>query len=53
MQQTADRELKLAVTDKEYLAIAVVSVVTTMVQTGNTAPEIIGIILLVLKMLVL
>ena len=35
----------------DILAIAVLSVVTTMVQTGNTTPEITSIILLILKIL--
>ncbi|MEO9363123.1 MAG: cation:proton antiporter [Nitrososphaera sp.] len=35
----------------DILAIAVLSVVTTMVQTGNTAPDITEIVLLILKIL--
>jgi Kef-type K+ transport system membrane component KefB len=33
------------------LAIAVLSVVTTMIQTGNTTPEISSIVFLILKIL--
>jgi Kef-type K+ transport system membrane component KefB len=49
------REAKLilgaAIVD-DILAIAVLSVVTTMVQTGNTAPDIVSIIFLISKILV-
>jgi Kef-type K+ transport system membrane component KefB len=49
------REAKLilgaAVVD-DILAIAVLSVVTTMVQTGNTAPEVVSIIFLISKILI-
>jgi Na+:H+ antiporter len=37
----------------DILAIAVLSVVTTMVQTGNTAPDIVSIIFLISKILVI
>ena len=50
------REAKLilgaAIVD-DILAIAVLSVVTTMVQTGNTTPDIVSIIFLILKILVI
>jgi Kef-type K+ transport system membrane component KefB len=49
------REAKLilgaAIVD-DILAIAVLSVVTTMVQTGNTAPDVVSIIFLISKILV-
>ena len=50
--QTKEARLILgaAIVD-DILAIAVLSVVTTMVQTGDTTPEIMGIIFLILKIL--
>lgn len=51
MQSKEARLILGAAIVDDILAIAVLSVVTTMVQTGNTTPEITSIILLVLKIL--
>jgi Kef-type K+ transport system membrane component KefB len=51
MQSREARLILGAAIVDDILAIAVLSVVTTMVQTGNTTPEITGIIFLVVKIL--
>lgn len=51
MQSKEARLILGAAIVDDILAIAVLSVVTTMVQTGNTTPEITSIILLILKIL--
>lgn len=51
MQSREARLILGAAIVDDILAIAVLSVVTTMVQTGNTTPEITGIIFLILKIL--
>src|SRR5690349_2170449 len=50
MQSKARLILGAAIVD-DILAIAALSVVTTMVQTGNTTPDIISVIFLVIKIL--
>ena len=51
MQSKEARLILGAAIVDDILAIAVLSVVTTMVQTGNMTPEITGIIFLILKIL--
>ena len=51
MQSKEARLILGAAIVDDILAIAVLSVVTTMVQTGNTTPEITSIIVLILKIL--
>jgi Kef-type K+ transport system membrane component KefB len=51
MQSKEARLILGAAIVDDILAIAALSVVTTMVQTGNTSPDIISVIFLVIKIL--